>query len=73
MILDLHVEKESCQDLGEEHSNRDNSRSQGLSQAEARCYRSGKKTAWLEGNRCEGGCRKVAGEEVGGMEKGQIR
>lgn len=73
MILDLHDEKEPCQDPGEEHSNKDNSRSQGLSQAEARCHRSGKKTAWLEGNRREGGWREVAGEEAGGTEKGQIR
>lgn len=54
MILELHDEKEPCQDLGEEDSNRDNSRIQGLNQAEARCYRSGKKTSLVGGQQISG-------------------
>lgn len=56
MSLDLHDEKEPCQDL-EELSNRDNSSDRGLSQAEAGCYRKEDRHGWRATNMRVGGER----------------
>lgn len=73
MILDLHDEKKPCQDLGEEHANRDNSRIQGLNQAEARRYRSGKKTSLVRGQQISGSVGKGGRKRSWRNEKGPDR